>query len=219
MKRFQHIDTWIFDLDNTLYPASCRLFDQMHVKMGNYVMQRFGVDQAEAKRIQKTLFQKHGTTLRGLMVEHGEKPEAFLAQVHDIDYTAVKAAPALRAAITALPGRKFIFTNGTSHHARRTTDRLGITDLFEATFDIIDADYVPKPDVAPYHRFNTQHTIAPGSSAFFEDIAHNLKVPHQLGMQTVLVESIESAHLNDHHIADYVQHTTSDLAGFLARIM
>jgi putative hydrolase of the HAD superfamily len=114
MNTLSGTDTWIFDLDNTLYPASCRLFDQMHVKMGDYLMRRFDIAHEDAKHMQSSLFRKYGTTLRGLMVEHGETPDRFLAEVHDIDYTALREAPALRAAIANLPGRKFIFTNGTS---------------------------------------------------------------------------------------------------------
>jgi putative hydrolase of the HAD superfamily len=218
MRSLAQINTWIFDLDNTLYPASCRLFDQMHVKMGNYVMKRFGIEYAEAKRIQKELFYKYGTTLRGLMVEHGEHPDDFLEQVHDIDYSPVKEDKALRAAIAALPGRKLIFTNGTSQHAKRTTDRLGITDQFEAVYDIIDANYVPKPQLEPYQHFAKRYTIDTRRAAFFEDIAHNLKVPHDLGMRTVLVKDAtndDANHLNADTDASYVHFQTENLTGFL----
>ncbi len=220
MSAFAHISTWIFDLDNTLYPASCRLFDQMHVKMGNYVMQRFGVEYVEAKRIQKDLFHKYGTTLRGLMVEHGEHPDDFLEQVHDIDYSPVKEDHALRAALLALPGRKMIFTNGTAKHAKSTTDALGITDVFEAVYDIIDADYVPKPQAEPYHQFAARHAVDTKRSAFFEDIMHNLKVPHALGMRTVLVKDAtndDANHLNAMADASYVHFQTENLAAFLNR--
>jgi putative hydrolase of the HAD superfamily len=215
----KHVDTWIFDLDNTLYPASCRLFDQMHVKMGNYVMQRFGVEFAEAKRIQKELFYKYGTTLRGLMVEHGEAPEGFLERVHDIDYSPVPHAPELRAALGALPGRKLVFTNGTAKHATRVMNRLGVTDVFEAIFDIVDSDYIPKPERTPYEKFLRDYGVKATTSAFFEDIPRNLEVPYQLGMQTVLVTSDDNPdakHLNADADADYVHHRTNDLTQFLS---
>jgi putative hydrolase of the HAD superfamily len=220
MTAFTNIDTWVFDLDNTLYPASCRLFDQMHVKMGHYVMQRFGVDYPDAKRIQKELYYKYGTTLRGLMVEHGEAPEDFLDQVHDIDYAAVQHAPELRAALSNLPGRRLIFTNGTTRHARAVTDRLGVTDLFDAVYDIVDSDYIPKPDRAPYERFLTQHAVTPKTAAFFEDLAHNLAVPHDMGMATVLVtcdDHPDAQHLNSSADHVYVQHQTNNLSAFLRR--
>ncbi len=218
MRTFHQRDIWVFDLDNTLYPASCRLFDQMHVKMGDYVMRRFGVEYAEAKRIQKELFYKHGTTLRGLMVEHGEKPEGFLDYVHDIDYSPVPASPALASALEALPGRKLVFTNGTTAHARCVMDRLGITTLFQGIYDIVDSDHVPKPAREPYDKFLAVHAVEPQRAAFFEDIARNLEVPHAMGMVTVLVTSDENAdakHLNGEALGGHVHHVTGDLAGFL----
>jgi putative hydrolase of the HAD superfamily len=213
----KHINTWIFDLDNTLYPASCRLFDQMHVKMGDYVMKRFGVEYAEAKRIQKNLYHKYGTTLRGLMVEHGEAPEAFLDAVHDIDYSPVPHSPDLAAALSNLPGRKLVFTNGTTRHARAVMARLGVTEHFEAVYDIVDADHIPKPDRAPYEKFVGLHAVNPNSSAFFEDIVRNLEVPHAMGMATVLIESGDARDQGDGTEA-YVQHRTADLTGFLRTI-
>jgi putative hydrolase of the HAD superfamily len=212
----KHIDTWIFDLDNTLYPASCRLFDQMHVKMGEYVMKRFGVEYAEAKRIQKNLYHKYGTTLRGLMVEHGEAPEGFLDAVHDIDYAAVPHSPELSQALNNLPGRKLVYTNGTTKHARAVLARLGVGDHFEAIYDIVDADHIPKPDRAPYEKFVRQHSVTPKSSAFFEDIVRNLEVPHAMGMATVLIEGGDEREMGDGTEA-YVQHRTADLTGFLQR--
>jgi putative hydrolase of the HAD superfamily len=214
----KHVDTWIFDLDNTLYPASCRLFDQMHVKMGDYVMKRFGVEYAEAKRIQKHLYLKYGTTLRGLMVEHGEAPEGFLDAVHDIDYSPVPHSPDLSVALGRLPGRKLVYTNGTTRHARAVMARLGVTDHFEAIYDIVDADHIPKPDRAPYEKFVNLHAITPKSSAFFEDIVRNLEVPHAMGMATVLIESGDARDQGD-GTEPYVQHRTADLTHFLQRAL
>jgi putative hydrolase of the HAD superfamily len=219
MRGFDSVETWIFDLDNTLYPASCRLFDQMHQKMGQYVMARFGVDFAEARRIQKELFYKHGTTLRGLMQEHGEHPDGFLDMVHDIDYSPVPHSPDLDRELGRLPGRKLVFTAGTCAHAARVLDRLGIADQFEGVFDIVAADYVPKPARAPYDQFLQIHGVDPASAAFFEDIARNLQVPHDMGMTTVLVTSDEHPDadaLNHDADAPYVHHQTNNLAAFLA---
>lgn len=210
MKSFTGVNTWIFDLDNTLYPSSCRLFDQMHVKMSNYVMRRFNVDFPEARRIQKELYHRHGTTLRGLMVEHGEAPDDFLDQVHDIDYSAVMHSAALVNAIASLPGRKLVFTAGTKPHADRVLARLGLSGAFDAVFDIVDAAYIPKPQQEPYDRFLQMHHITPASAAFFEDIARNLEVPHAMGMVTVLVEGEDQAANMAH-----VHHVTADLPHFL----
>jgi putative hydrolase of the HAD superfamily len=214
MKTFQDIDTWVFDLDNTLYPASCRLFDQMHRKMGEYVMQRFGVDYPEAYKMQKALYLKYGTTLRGLMVEHGEEPEGFLEHVHDIDYSTVPHSPDLSAALQALPGRKLVFTAGTVEHAKRAMDRLGISDLFESIFDIRAANHIPKPAREPYEQFLTDHAVAPAKSAFFEDIARNLEVPYDMGMVTVLVTS-EHSYDADEAKDDCIHYRTEHLAAFL----
>jgi len=221
MRGFAHVDTWVFDLDNTLYPASCRLFDQIDVKMGEFVSRLLGTSYAEAKAYQKTLFYKYGTTLRGLMVEHGVNPDGFLDYVHDIDHTPVMANARMDAALHALPGRKLIFTNGTVAHASRVLARLGITHHFGDIFDIVHADFIPKPEMEPYAKFVAQTGITPGTSAMFEDIARNLEAPHALGMTTVLVvspENHDAAHLNRStggEAQDHIHHVTDDLTGFL----
>jgi putative hydrolase of the HAD superfamily len=224
MKGFAHIDTWVFDLDNTLYPASCRLFDQIDVRMGEYVAQLLGVDYSEAKLRQKQLFYKYGTTLRGLMVEHGVQPDGFLDYVHDIDHTPVPPNRALNAALHALPGRKLVFTNGTVSHAEKVLARIGVTHHFGDIFDIVQSEYIPKPEMEPYRKFAAQTGIRPGTSAMFEDIARNLEVPHELGMTTVLVVSAENRdaeHLNRATGGTdkaHIHHVTDDLAGFLGRL-
>lgn len=221
MRGFGHIENWIFDLDNTLYPASCRLFDQMHVKMGEYVMRHFGVEYDEAKRIQKELFHKHGTTLRGLMVEHNHAPEGFLDYVHDIDYAPVEPNPTLIAALAKLPGRKLVFTNGTTAHARKVMERLGVAEAFHGVFDIVDSGHIPKPERMPYEKFLSEHGVDPLKSAMFEDIARNLEVPHEMGMVTVLVASDDNEDaklLNGTEFLEHVDHVTDDLARFLSRL-
>ena len=184
MRGFSHVDTWVFDLDNTLYPASCRLFDQIDVKMGNFVSKLLNVEYAEAKRRQKEMFYKYGTTLRGLMTEHGITPDDFLDYVHDIDHSPVPPNLTLDAALHALPGRKLIFTNGTVAHAEKVLARIGITHHFGDIFDIVHSDFIPKPEMEPYAKFVRQTGIRPESSAMFEDIARNLEAPHALGMTT-----------------------------------
>ena len=222
MKEFQAIDTWVFDLDNTLYPASCRLFDQIDVKMGEFVSKLMNVPYAEAKALQKQLFYKHGTTLRGLMEEHGLKPEGFLDYVHNIDYSPIAADAALAEELTKLPGRKLVFTAGTVAHATRAMDRLGVTHLFDDVFDIIHADYVPKPQRPPYESFIKKHGVNPKHAAMFEDIARNLEVPHDMGMVTVLVthdDNHDAGRLNDGGNDAHVHHRTNELSTFLKTVV
>jgi putative hydrolase of the HAD superfamily len=225
MKSFDHVDTWIFDLDNTLYPASCRLFDQIDVKMGEFVSKLLNVEYAEAKRRQKEMFYKYGTTLRGLMTEHGITPDAFLDYVHDIDHSPIPADQPLDEALHALPGRKLVFTNGTVAHAEKVLARIGITHHFGDIFDIVHSDFIPKPELGPYQKFIAQTGINPETSAMFEDIARNLEVPHALGMATVLVvspENRDAEYLNrttGGTQQEHIHHITDDLAGFLANII
>lgn len=218
---FDHVETWIFDLDNTLYPAGCRLFDQIDERMGEFISKLLGVDRVEAKRIQKGYFQEHGTTLRGLMIEHNVDPDNFLDYVHDIDHSPVPANAALSQALETLPGRKLVFTNGTVSHAEKVLFRLGITPHFHGIFDIVHSDYVPKPARGPYEKFVRDHHIAPERAAMFEDIIRNLEVPHELGMTTVLVTSPDNVDGNFINAragditAASVDHVTEDLTGFL----
>jgi putative hydrolase of the HAD superfamily len=220
-RSFTNIDTWVFDLDNTLYPASCRLFDQMHVRMSGYVMEHFNLAYPEARAMQRDLFLRHGTTLRGLMVEHGHAPEGFLAAVHDIDYSSVHPNPTLSAGLARLPGRKIVFTNGTAPHAHRVLERLGVTEAFHGVFDIVDCDHIPKPAAEPYGKFLRAHNVDPARAAFFEDIPHNLEVPHGLGMVTVLVLPDTNDEIKEWHgdkNAPYVDHITEDLSDFLTQL-
>ena len=209
MRGFDHINTWIFDLDNTLYPASCKLFDQMHVRMSDFIRDRFNVDETEALRRRRDYYVKYGTTLRGLMIEHDMHPDAFLDYVHDIDYSTVPRLENLGEALANLPGRKLVFTNGTTVHAKRVMNRLGVEDHFEAVFDIVDSDYIPKPDRTPYDKFQNLHGVDGSRSAFFEDLAENLQAPHNMGMTTVLITD------DKNHDAHYVHHTTNNLVEFL----
>lgn len=222
---FRDVDTWIFDLDNTLYPRSCDLFSQMDVRMTEFIQNLKGLAFDEARFIQKQHYHDYGTTLNGLMQVDKIDPVDYLNFVHDIDYSPVKAAPDLRAAIKALPGRKMIFTNGDVPHAKRTTDKLGITDLFDHVFDIIAADLVPKPHRAPYEKFIQTANIDPKRAAMFEDLPRNLAVPHEMEMRTVLIkdppkvtaerQSWEVAIVDHAH----VHFQTDDLTSFLEEVV
>ena len=222
----KQIDTWVFDLDNTLYPPRSNLFAQIDQRMGAYIAELLDVAPQEAKRIQKDYYRVHGTTLHGLMVEHGVDPHAFLAFVHDIDHSPIEADPALGAILSELPGRKFVLTNGSVAHAGAVMDRLGIAGHFEDVFDIVAADFRPKPDRAPYEKFLAQYAIEPRRAAMFEDLPRNLAVPKDLGMATVLVvdhEDPRSGSRAEWEVAGadavHIDHVTGDLAAFLADIV
>lgn len=184
---FAHVDTWVFDLDNTLYPAENGFFPQISARITDYVAQALKMEPAEAKRVQTAYYKKYGTSLRGLMTEHDISPDEFLAYVHDIDHSPLEPNPALGAAIDALPGRKLVLTNGTARHAENVLARLGIADRFEDKFGIIEAGFTPKPARETYDVFIARHGVDPARAAMFEDIPANLGVPKSLGMVTTLV--------------------------------
>jgi putative hydrolase of the HAD superfamily len=209
---FAHVETWVFDLDNTLYPPAVRLFDQIEARMTAYVMRTLAVDADRANAMRDHYWHTHGTTLAGLMREHGLDPEPYLAEVHDIDLTGVAPAPALRAAIGALPGRKLVYTNGSREHARRVTRACGLDGAFDALYGFEDAGYLPKPEAQAFAAVFALAGLAPARAAMFEDDARNLAVPHGLGMRTVLVGADAGEH-------PHVHHRTDDLAGFLAALV
>jgi len=204
----ERIETWIFDLDNTLYPASSRLFDQISQNMTRFIMANLNLDWDAARKLQKSFFREHGTTMRGLMDNHGTDPVEFLDFVHEIDLSAIIPDPGLNQALERLPGRKVIFTNGSTDHAKNITSHLGIDHLFDATFDIIDSEYTPKPDPGVYAKMTTQLGINPDTAIMFEDMARNLVPAADMGMTTVWVrtdvdwgiEGSEGNHID--HVAD-----------------
>ncbi len=216
--------TWIFDLDNTLYPAESRLWPQIDLRITLFLSHFFGLDGLSARALQKHYYYRYGTTLNGLMAEHGIDPHPYLDFAHDIDLATLEPDPALNHAIAALPGRKLIFTNGSRRHASNVTKKLGFEEHFEAVFDIVDAEFIPKPHHVTYQRFLDQHEIDPHTAIMFEDLAKNLEVPHQLGMATVLVlpkrhDPFRESFEQKAEVASYIHHSTDDLAGFLRNII
>lgn len=185
----RHIEHWVFDLDNTLYPARTNLFAQIDRRMGEYIREHFDLPPDEARALQKRLFRDYGTTLNGLMREREIDPGPFLEYVHDIDISAIGPSPALAAALGDLPGRKIVFTNGSVRHAERVLTRLGVVAQFDGIFDIVAADYVPKPDPGPYRTMLDRYGLAPASTVMVEDMARNLLPAHRLGMTTVWVRT------------------------------
>jgi putative hydrolase of the HAD superfamily len=220
-RRFSHIDTWVFDLDNTLYPHHVNLWQQVDKRIGEYIANYLNVNADEARRIQKDYYRRYGTSMRGMMSLHGVSADDYLAYVHQIDHSPLEPNPAMGAAIAKLPGRKLILTNGSTDHAAKVLERLGIGSHFEAVFDIIAAELEPKPAPQTYQKFLALHNVEPKSSAMFEDLARNLVIPHQLGMTTVLVVPDGSKNVvrEDWELegrdAAHVDHVTDDLTGFL----
>lgn len=223
----RHIESWAFDLDNTLYPADCNLFRQIEARMAAFIRRRLGLSMKEARRLQKDYYVRYGTTMSGLMAEHGVAPDDFLDFVHDIDLSPVEKNDVLAARLKSLPGRRYVFTNGSLAHAENVMARLGVAEAFDEIFDIKAADFLPKPHRATYERFLSAHAIAAKSAAMFDDIAENLEAAHALGMTTVLVSSRavwisgqppvkRPARPGDRHA--HVHHVTDDLTGFLGAI-
>jgi pyrimidine 5''-nucleotidase len=218
---FANVRDWVFDLDNTLYPHHINLFAQIDVNMTAYVQELLQVEREEARALQKRYYHEHGTTLQGLMLNHGIDPDSFLERAHAIDYSALLPDADLGDAIKALPGRKFIFTNGSVPHAEAAARALGILNHFDDIFDIVAAGYVPKPAGETYDKFASLHRVDTANAVMFEDLPRNLQVPKALGMRTVLlvprnldtvlIERWETLTEEDDHI-DYM---TDDLASFL----
>lgn len=223
--RFTHVTDWVFDLDNTLYPHHSNLFSQIDVKMTAYVSQLLNLSRDDARKLQKDLYLEYGTTLNGLMERHGIDPDDFLEKVHDIDYSWLVPDPALGDAIKALPGRKFIFTNGDRAHAERTARQLGILDHFDDIFDIVAAGLTPKPARATYDRFVDLHRVVGPNAVMFEDLARNLTVPKALGMTTVLIvpnnfePTFSEIWERDPGLDDDVDFVTDDISTFLESII
>ncbi len=208
---FQHVETWVFDLDNTLYPPEARLFDQIEVKMTAWVAEALGLDVEAANTLRKDYWKRYGTTLAGLMREHDVDPGPYLTDVHDISFDALTPDPALAEAIAALPGRAIVYTNGCEPYARRVLEARGLDHLFEAVYGVEHAGFHPKPDRAAFDTIIALDGFAPPKAAMFEDDPRNLFEPHALGMRTV---HVAPAPVDGNHI----HHHTTDLADFLQRL-
>lgn len=210
-QHFAHVDTWVFDLDNTLYPPSADLFGQMDGRFSAYVMRLTGLDQPSALKLCADYWAAYGSTLTGLMKHHDIDPHHFLADVHDIDVSHLEEDAALSKAIKALPGRKIVYTNGSHNHAKRVLAARGLTRHFDAVYGVEHADFKPKPTHEAFSRVFAKDGVTPTRAAMFEDEPRNLAVPHALGMRTVHV------HANPHE-DDHIHHHTDHLADFLSQL-
>lgn len=209
---FTHVTGWVFDLDNTLYPPQARLFDQIEVRMTQFVMDALGVDQPRANHLRHHYWQTYGTTLAGLMREHDVDPAPYLTHVHDITLDHLEVDTALVDHIRALPGRKIVYTNGCAPYAERVIAARGLSGLFDAVYGVEHAGFLPKPEAAAFDAIFALDGMQTSTAAMFEDDPRNLAAPHALGMQTVHVapEALEATHIHHH---------TDDLTGFLARLL
>lgn len=209
--QFAHVTAWVFDLDNTLYPPEARLFDQIEVRMTAFVMEALGVGSDEADHLRRHYWELYGTTLAGLMHEHGVDPAPYLTTVHDISLDRIAPDPALHDGIAALPGRRIVYTNGSAPYAERVIAARGLTGLFDAVYGIEHAGFRPKPVRAAFEAVFARDGIDPEAAAMFEDDPRNLTAPHDMGMRTVHVSSLPAP-------APHIHHHTDDLAGFLGRL-
>ena len=209
---FSHVRTWVFDLDNTLYPPSAGLFDLIDVRMTAWIMDVLGVDKAEADRLRLHYWEIHGTTLAGLMREHGVDPAGYLEDVHNISMESLTPDPALAQTIRALPGRRIVYTNGCAPYAERVLVARGLSGLFDAVYGVEHADFLPKPERAAFDTVFAKDGLNPATSAMFEDDPRNLAAPHAMGMRTVHVAPARD-------LGAHIQYHTDDLGGFLRQLV
>ncbi len=210
--KFAHVTTWVFDLDNTLYPPKYRLFDQIEVRMTNWVMSALGIGKTEADRLRQHYWDTYGTTLSGLMIEHNIDPAPYMHDVHDIDFTVLPPDPTLAAYLRALPGRKIVYTNGSAPYAAKVLAARGLTGIFDAVYGIEHAQFRPKPERTAFETVFGIDGLNPKTAAMFEDDPRNLLVPHQMGMACVHIapKPLRAFHLHHHH---------TDLTAFLGQIV
>ena len=208
---FLHVRDWVFDLDNTLYPPSMRLFDQIEIKMTDFVMSALNVSRDRADYLRSHYWEHYGTTLAGLMREHNVDPGPYLYEVHEISMDQLTPDPQLCKAISALPGRKIVYTNGTAPYAERVLAARGLSGLFDGIYGVENADFHPKPEAQAYEMIFEKAGISPSFAAMFEDDPRNLHVPHAMGLRTVLVGQNTAP-------APHIHHHTEDLASFLGAI-
>lgn len=206
-----HIDTWLFDLDNTLYPVETEFMPLIEGRMTDFMEKVTGLPRDEARAIQKKYYHAHGTTLAGLIAHHDIDPEDFLTEVHDVSLDRLTPDVRMGEALMRLPGRRLVFTNGSAAHAERVLERLQIAHAFEDIFHISAADYIPKPSPLTFEKMMARHGVSAVGSAFFEDSEVNLAPAAQLGMTTVLVGPHAAG-----STANFVQHRTNDLVAFLS---
>ena len=213
------IDTWIFDLDNTLYSADSGIFQQVHDLMSKFVSKHLNVEIKKAKEIQRKYYKQHGTTLRGMMDNHGVDPEYFLKEVHKLDYSIVDSNKKLNEELKKLKGRKIIYTNANLQHTLDVLDRIELSDFFDYIFDIKMANYIPKPDLQPYEQIIKDCNLNPSTSAMFDDIAKNLVTAKKVGFTSIWIDVGYENFSDDIKASkEYLDFKTKDLSVFLEKV-
>ena len=216
MKLKENIDTWIFDLDNTLYSADSGIFQQVHRLMGEFISKNLNMELAEAKKLQSKYYKQHGTTLRGMIDNHGTNPDYFLEEVHKLDYSIVGPNDLLNKELQKLKGRKIIYTNANKQHVINVLERIDLTNFFDEIFDIKMANYIPKPEIKPYEQIIDLFNINPKSSAMFDDIARNLVPAKKVGFTPVWIDAGYENFSDDIKSSkNYLDYETRDLSLFL----
>jgi putative hydrolase of the HAD superfamily len=216
MKFKDNINTWIFDLDNTLYSADSGIFQQVHRLMGEFISKNLNVDLTEAKKLQSKYYKQHGTTLRGMIDNHGTNPDYFLEEVHKLDYSIVGPNDLLNRELKKLKGRKIIYTNANKQHVINVLERIDLTNFFDEIFDIKMANYIPKPEIKPYEQIIDLFNINPKSSAMFDDIARNLVPAKKVGFTPVWIDAGYENFSDDIKSSkNYLDYETRDLSLFL----
>ena len=204
------IDTWVLDLDNTLYPAGSALAAQLTHGILSTLAEYYATDVAGARRIQSELVAEYGTSLRGAMVTGTIDPHDFLGFERRMDYSVIAPDPAMAAALATLPGRRYVYTNGSAYHAEQVLGRLGLADRIDGVFDILAGELIPKPYAESLDAFIDRFGVDPVRAAMFDDLEVNLALPHERGMTTVWV----SAGNRSEQLAER-RWRTSDLPGFI----
>jgi len=213
------VNTWIFDLDNTLYSADSGIFQQVHELMGKFVSNHLNIDIDEAKKIQKNYYKQHGTTLRGMMDNHGVDPDHFLAEVHRLDYSIVGPNKELNIELKKLEGRKIIYTNANMKHTIDVLERIELSNFFDDIYDIKMANYIPKPEIAPYEQLIKQFNIDAKNAAMFDDIAKNLVPAKKVGFTSVWIDAGYENFSDDIKASkSYLDHETTNITKFLESV-
>lgn len=210
--QFSHVQTWVFDLDHTLYPPDGGLFSQIEDRMSGWIIDALGITQAEADHLRDHYLHTYGTTLAGLMAEHGVDPGPFLGEVHEISFDVLSPDPDLRSRISELPGRRIVYTNGPAVYAGRVLEARGLSGAFDAVYSVEDADLMAKPHADAFNKVFAKDGLDPKTAAMFEDTPQNLEVPHALGMRTVHVAP-------DPAPRTFIEHHTDNLTGFLSQLV
>jgi putative hydrolase of the HAD superfamily len=219
LKLKNRIATWIFDLDNTLYSADSGIFQQVHSLMGKFVSEHLDINIVEAKKLQSKYYKQHGTTLRGMMDNHGVEPDHFLSEVHNLDYSIVRPDKNLNKELEMLEGRKIIYTNANRQHAIDVLERLELSHMFTEIFDIKKANYIPKPEITPYKQIIKEFEIDKTSAIMFDDIAKNLVPAKNVGFTSVWIDAGYENFSDDiSNSKKYLDYETKDISNFLNQV-